>query len=69
MGNWKLELLVKAGLSPMAALQTATINPAIFLGKQKDMGTIEKGKIADLVLLDANPSPISPIQKGLTPLL
>jgi imidazolonepropionase-like amidohydrolase len=51
----ELELLVKAGLSPMAALQTATINPAIFLGKEKDMGTIEKGKVADLVLLDANP--------------
>jgi imidazolonepropionase-like amidohydrolase len=46
---------VEAGLAPMAALQTATRNPARFLGKEKDMGTIEQGKIADLVLLEANP--------------
>jgi imidazolonepropionase-like amidohydrolase len=39
----------------MEALQTATINPAKFLGKEGDLGTVEKGKIADLVLLDANP--------------
>jgi imidazolonepropionase-like amidohydrolase len=36
-------------------LQTATINPARFLGMEKDLGTIEKGKIANLVLLDADP--------------
>jgi imidazolonepropionase-like amidohydrolase len=36
-------------------LQTATINPAKFLGLEKSLGTIEKGKFADLVLLDANP--------------
>ena len=51
----ELALLVEAGLSPMEALQTATLNPARFLGKEKDLGTVEKGKIADLVLLDANP--------------
>lgn len=51
----ELELLVKAGLSPMAALQTATLNPARFLGRAKEMGTVEQGKIADLVLLDADP--------------
>ena len=39
----------------MEALQTATLNPARFLGKENDMGTVAKGKIADLVLLDANP--------------
>ena len=39
----------------MEALQTATINPAKFLAKEGDFGTVEKGKIADLVLLDANP--------------
>ena len=37
------------------ALQTATINPAKFLDKLSDFGTVEKGKIADLVLLDADP--------------
>ena len=51
----ELGLLVKAGLTPMQALQAATLNPARFLGTEKDYGTIEPGKIADLVLLDANP--------------
>jgi len=51
----ELGLLVRAGLSPMQALQAATLNPARFLGKEKDLGTIEKGKLADLVLLDADP--------------
>jgi imidazolonepropionase-like amidohydrolase len=51
----ELELFVKAGLTPIEALQTATLNPAKFLGRTHDMGTVEKGKLADLVLLDANP--------------
>jgi imidazolonepropionase-like amidohydrolase len=51
----ELELLVEAGLTTMQALQTATLNPARFLNKAKEIGTIEKGKLADLVLLDANP--------------
>jgi hypothetical protein len=51
----ELELLVRAGLSPLEALQTATINPAKFFGREKEFGTIEKGKFADLVLLEADP--------------
>jgi imidazolonepropionase-like amidohydrolase len=51
----ELGFMVQAGLTPLEALQTATINPAQFLGVSKMMGTIEKGKIADLVLLNANP--------------
>jgi imidazolonepropionase-like amidohydrolase len=47
--------MVAAGLTPMQVLQAATKNPAEFFGKLDLMGTIEKGKIADLVLLDANP--------------
>jgi hypothetical protein len=47
--------MVKAGLTPMQALQTATKNAADYLGKLDTMGTVEKGKSADLVLLDANP--------------
>ena len=39
----------------MEDLQTATLNLARFLGKEKDLGTVEKGKIADLVLLEASP--------------
>ena len=51
----ELAILVEAGLSPMEALQTATLNPARYLGIEKAIGTVASGKIADLVLLDANP--------------
>ena len=51
----ELALLVRAGLTPLEALQTATVNPARFFGQEKEFGTIEKGKLADLVLLEANP--------------
>ena len=51
----ELALLVGAGLTPLEALQAATLNPARFLGKEKELGTVEKGKLADLVLLEANP--------------
>lgn len=51
----ELELFVKAGLSPMEALQTATRNPAVYLGLNDIVGTAEPGKKADLVLLEANP--------------
>jgi len=39
----------------MEAIQAATLNPARYLGREKDMGTIDTGKLADLILLDANP--------------
>lgn len=51
----ELELFVQAGLSPLEALRTATINPARFLEREKELGSVSIGKIADLVLLDANP--------------
>jgi imidazolonepropionase-like amidohydrolase len=51
----ELQALVDAGLSNIEALRAATLNPAKFLGREKDFGAVEKGKIADLVLLDANP--------------
>lgn len=51
----ELAEMVKAGLTPMEALQTATKNAAEYLGKLDSLGTVEKGKLADLVLLDANP--------------
>jgi hypothetical protein len=51
----ELVLLVQAGLTPMEALQAATVNPARFLKLTSSLGTVEKGKIADLVLLEANP--------------
>jgi hypothetical protein len=51
----ELKLLNEAGLSPLKTLQTATLNPAIFLGRNDSMGTIDESMIADLVLLDNNP--------------
>jgi imidazolonepropionase-like amidohydrolase len=52
----EMELLVEGGISPLDALTMATRNGAVFLGRERDLGTIEEGKIADLVLLDANPA-------------
>ena len=51
----ELEQLVAAGMSPHQALRAATLAPAKFFGWDESMGSIEKGKLADLVLLDANP--------------
>ncbi len=51
----ELELLVEAGMSPARALAAATSEPARFLGLQDSLGTVEPGKLADLVLLDADP--------------
>jgi imidazolonepropionase-like amidohydrolase len=51
----ELQRFVAAGFTPLEALQTATLNPARFLGMESLMGTIERGKFADMVLLNANP--------------
>ncbi|WP_086820472.1 amidohydrolase family protein [Allokutzneria sp. NRRL B-24872] len=51
----ELKLLVEAGLSPQRALRAATLEPARYLGREADLGTVEPGKLADLVLLDADP--------------
>src|ERR1700691_3615643 len=51
----ELVLFQQAGLTPMQALQTATLNPAKFMGRTADLGTVEKDKLSDLVLLLPNP--------------
>jgi Amidohydrolase family len=51
----ELGLMVRGGMNPLAALQTATLNPARYLGLEASAGTIASGKRADLVLLDGNP--------------
>jgi imidazolonepropionase-like amidohydrolase len=51
----ELQRFVAAGFTPLEALQTATLNPARFFGMEDKLGTIEEGKLADLVLLAANP--------------
>lgn len=51
----ELQLFVRAGLTPLQALQTATLNPAAYFGKTADWGTVAPGKIADLIVLARNP--------------
>ena len=51
----EFELLSEAGLSPLEILQMTTLNGAKFLRREASMGTVEEGKNADLVLLDADP--------------
>lgn len=51
----ELILQVEAGLSPQQAIQSATINAARMVGREKDLGSIEPGKFADLLILDADP--------------
>lgn len=42
-------------MTPLEALQTATINPAKYLGREDELGSVSPGKFADIVLLNANP--------------
>jgi len=51
----EMELLVAAGLTPAEVLRSATLEPAKYLDAAASLGTVESGKIADLVLLDRNP--------------
>jgi len=51
----ELQLFVRAGLTPLQALQTATLNPAIYFNRTADWGRVAPGKIADLVVLARNP--------------
>jgi len=53
--HFELQAMVQAGLSPLEALRTATINPAKFLEIEDDLGALAEGKYADLVLLDKDP--------------
>lgn len=51
----ELELMVEGGIPALEAIRIGTLNAAIFLGKERDMGSVEEGKLADLVLLSADP--------------
>ena len=52
----ELELIAETGIPPLDVLRIATLNGAAFLGRERELGSIEVGKIADMVLLDADPS-------------
>jgi imidazolonepropionase-like amidohydrolase len=49
------ELYVKAGMTPLQALRTATVNSAEMIGMEKDLGTLEPGKYADIIAVSADP--------------
>lgn len=52
---WSLEALVKCGATPTEALRAATVTPAEVFGISAERGTLEKGKFADLLVVDADP--------------
>ena len=52
--HWELWTLVKGGMTPLEAIRSATINGARYLGMDKDIGSLEVGKLADLVIIDGN---------------
>ncbi|MDX2145538.1 MAG: amidohydrolase family protein, partial [Rhodospirillaceae bacterium] len=56
MVHQELELLAQAGISPFDCIKLATLNGAIYIGREKDFGSVEVGKWADLLLLDADPA-------------
>ncbi len=53
--HWELWMLAQGGMTPLEAIRSATINGAEHLGISKELGSIEAGKLADLIILDANP--------------
>ncbi|GAB2766035.1 amidohydrolase family protein [Salinimicrobium soli] len=53
--HWELWLLQMGGMSNMEALKTATINPAEYIGLGEEIGSLEEGKLADLIVLEENP--------------
>lgn len=53
--HWELWMLAQGGMTPLQAIRSATLNGADHLGMAKELGSIENGKLADLIILDANP--------------
>ena len=53
--HWEIWMFVQGGMTPLQALRAATLNGAHYLGLDKDIGSLEPGKLADLIVLDANP--------------
>ncbi len=52
--HWELWTLVMGGMTPLEAIRSATLNPASYLGMDRDVGSLEPGKLADLVVIDGD---------------
>ncbi len=53
--HWEIWMFAQGGMEPLEALKTATVNPAEYLGMDEDLGRIEEGMLADIIVLDRNP--------------
>ncbi|WP_370301612.1 amidohydrolase family protein [Pseudoalteromonas tunicata] len=53
--HWEIWMFAQGGMTPLEALRAATIDPAHYLGLDKHIGSIEAGKLADLIVIDGNP--------------
>ena len=53
--HWELWMLHQGGMTNMQALRAATLNGAIYLGMEKEIGSVKEGKLADLIVIDGNP--------------
>lgn len=53
--HWELWMMVQGGMTPLQAIRSATLNGASYLGMNKEIGSLEVGKLGDLLVIDANP--------------
>jgi len=53
--HWEIWMFVQGGMTPLQALMTATLNPARYLGMDADLGSLEPGKLADVIVIDGDP--------------
>jgi imidazolonepropionase-like amidohydrolase/Tol biopolymer transport system component len=54
--HWELKMLVDGGMSPLQAIRSATVNGAYYIGMEKDLGSLQVGKLADFLVLKDNPA-------------
>ncbi len=54
--HYEMELLVRAGMSPLEAIQACTSNPVVILNRQGEFGSLEEGLIADILIVSGDPA-------------